>query len=176
VSDASHYPAPASPLHHLFSTLTAKFGHLRIFEISPVTGVFSGLALFLFVNMFAVMLSTLGGRDVFSKAWPIEVMLAANFLLLIGWGVQKHWLMIPAGIVFGNALLLAYCTLTGRWSDWVFLWMLEPLIFWFSIAVPVTINKIQGASPVWARAAGLLSTILSVLLSLITVIAAFILS
>jgi len=104
------------------------------------------------------------------------VFLAANLLMLIGWGAQTHWMMIPAGIVFGNALILTYCTLTGRWGDWVFLWMLEPLVIWFSIAIPVKINKIQGASPVWARAAGVFFSILSVSLSVITIITAFYLS
>jgi serine/threonine protein kinase len=176
LSDASHYPEPASPFDNLFSTLTVKLGNLRIFRISVVSSVFSGLTIFLFVNMIAVMFSTFGGQDIFPKAWPSEVFLAANLLMLIGWGAQTHWMMIPAGIVFGNALILTYCTLTGRWSDWVFLWMLEPLIIWFSIAIPVKINKIQGASPVWARAAGVFFSILSVSLSVITIVVAYYLS
>ena len=172
-SDASHYSGHASPLDHLFSTLTVTFGKLRIFHIGVILGVFGGLALFLFMNMIAVMFSTLGGHNVFPKAWPIEVFLVANLLIMIGWGVEIHWLMLPAGIVFGNALILTYCALTGRWSDWVFLWMLEPLIIGFSIAIPVKISRIPGASPVWARAAGVYFSILSVSLSIITIITAF---
>ena len=176
LGDASRYPESVSPLDKLFPRLTVRLGNLRIFNIGTASGVFGGLTLFLFVNMIAVMFSTLGGQNIFPKAWPIEMFLAANLLLLIGWGVRSHWMMIPAGIVFGNALILAYCALTGRWSDWVFLWMLEPLVLWFSIAIPVTINKVQGAGPVWARAAGVFFSILSVLLSILTIITAFILS
>jgi serine/threonine protein kinase len=176
LSDASYYLEPASPFDHLFSTLTAKLGKLRIFRISVVSSVFSGLTIFLFVNMIAVMFSTFGGQNIFPKAWPSEVLLAANLLMLIGWGAQTHWMMIPAGIVFGNALILAYCALTGRWDDWIFLWMLEPLIIGFSIAIPIKINKIQGASPVWARAAGMFFSILSVSLSVITIVVAYYLS
>jgi hypothetical protein len=176
LSNASHYPEPALPFDNLFSTLTVTLGDLRIFRISVASSVFGGLTLFLFVNMIAVMFSTFGGQNIFPKAWPSEVFLAANLLMLIGWGAQTHWMMIPAGIVFGNALILTYCTLTGRWSDWVFLWMLEPLIIWFSIAIPVKINKIQGASPVWARAMGVFFSILTVLLSVITIVIAFYLS
>jgi serine/threonine protein kinase len=176
MTDASRYPETVSPFHGFVSRLTVRLANLRIFNISPLSGVFGGLASFLLVNMIAMLFSTLGGQSVFPKAWPIEVFLLANLLTLIGWGVQSHWLLVPAGIWIGNAFLLAYSTLTGRWGDWVFLWMFEPLILWFSITVPIAVNKIQGTGPVWARAAAVFFLILSILFSIITIVTAFVIS
>lgn len=176
LSDASYHPGHASPLDHLFSTLTVTLGKLHIQKISVVTGVFGGLMLLTLANMMAIMFSMLGGNSIFPRAWPFEVFLAANLLMMIGWGAKKHWLMLPAGIVFGNALILTFCALTGRWSDWAFLWMLEPFIVGFAIAIPAKISRIEGASPVWAHAAGLILCIFSIAISSTTIIVAFLLT
>jgi serine/threonine protein kinase len=176
LSDASYRPGLASPPDHLLSTLTAKFSKLRIIQIHVLTGISTGLALLLLANMVAIMLSSLGGQNIFGRAWPFEVFLAANLLVLIGWGAKSHWLMLPAGIIYGNAFILAYCALTGRWDDWVFLWMFEPFIIGLAIVIPVKVSRIEGASSIWARAAGFLSCILSIAISSITILAAFLLT
>jgi hypothetical protein len=81
--------------------------------------------------------------------------------------------MIPSGIFLGNAFILAYCALTGRWGDWSFLWMLELLIIFVSVFIPVQIGQTQGAGPVWARAFGLAMIILVLICSLINIVLAF---
>lgn len=93
-------------------------------------------------------------------AWPAEIFLFASFLAIIGWGTQKWGLMIPSGIIFGTALLLMYCALTGRWGDWAFLWMVELIFIWLSIFIPVQVGQIPNAGPIWARVFGPTMTIL----------------
>jgi len=140
--------------------LTASLEKLPFVRISPVTAVFGGIALSIIVNFLMVMLGVLSRAHIMAYAWPAEVFLTASFLALIGWGTQKWGLMIPSGIVFGNALILAYCALTGRWGDWTFLWVAELLVIWLSIFVPVQIGRIPKAGPIWARIFGPAMTIL----------------
>lgn len=174
VSGASAGEAEAGlPLDGLFVSWTRSLQKRRIQSISIPTAIFGGLTLFLVVNLPAIALSTLSGRNLMAHAWPIEVFLLASLLALIGWGVERHWLMIPSGIVFGNALLLAYGSLTGRWQDWGFLWMLDLLFVWVAVLVALQIHKIEGASPTWAKVFGLVMTQLCVILSAFVILLAF---
>jgi len=170
---SSSNPEVDSPFVKFLPTLTNSLGKFRIFRISPVSGVFSGLALYLFVNFIVAMLATVSGRNIISHAWPVEIFLFASFLALIGWGTQKWGLMIPSGIAFGNALILAYCALTGRWGDWAFLWMVELLVIWVSILIPIRISQIPQAGVVWSRFFGLAMAIVSVICASINIILAF---
>jgi hypothetical protein len=160
----------------VISTLTEVISQLRIIRITPVTGVFGGFALYFFVNFIIAMLSAISGRNVISHAWPVEIFLFASFLALIGWGTEAWGVMVPSGIVFGNALILAYCAVTGRWGDWAFLWMLELLIIWASVFFPVQIGQTKGAGPIWARTFGLGMMILALVCSFVNTFLAFILA
>jgi hypothetical protein len=111
-------------------------------------------------NFLIVVVSVLSGQSIMGYAWPIEIFLSAIFLALIGWGTEKWGVMIPSGIVFGNALIFAYCSLTGRWGDWAFLWMAELIIVWLSIFFPVQAGRIPNAGPIWTRTFGAGMTIL----------------
>jgi serine/threonine protein kinase len=166
-------PVPDSLLITFLSTLTNSLGKLRIFRISPSSSVFSGLALYLFANFIITMLGTVSGRNIISLVWPIEIFLFASFLALIGWGTQAWGLMIPSGIFFGNALIFAYCALTGRWGDWAFLWMVELLVLWLSILVPIRISQIPEAGVIWSRFFGLAMPILTILCAAINILLAF---
>jgi hypothetical protein len=163
-----------TPITGLFSMLTDSFSKMRVFRISIVSGIFGGIALYFMVNFLIVMLSFISGGSVMARAWAVEIILLANFLALIGWGAQAWGLMIPSGIIFGNAVILAYCSLTGRWGDWAFLWMFELPILWLSIYVPVRAAQIPDAGHVWARTYGLAMTVISLLCSLMIILIAFI--
>lgn len=181
-TDAGNQPNKSAPLPELdietpitglLSSLTDSFGKMRIYRISPLSGIFGGIGLFFIMNFLVAILSALSGNNIIARAWPIEVILLANFLALIGWGVQEWGLMIPSGILFGNSLLFAYSALTGRWSDWVFLWMLELPILWISIYVPVRVAQMPNASHIWTRMFGMAMTALCVTCSLATILIAF---
>ena len=156
--------------------LTDTISKLRIVRIGPVAGVFGGFSLYLFVNFVIAMLSTISGRNIISRAWPVEIFLFASFLALIGWGTQVWGTMVPSGIAFGNAFILAYCAVTGRWGDWAFLWMLELLIIFASVFIPVQVGQAPKAARVWARVFGLAMTILALICSAINIFLAFILA
>jgi hypothetical protein len=161
--DRSTSPAApeADPFPETFlSTLTTSVKKIRISRISPISGIFGGFALYLFVNFVIAVLGTITEKNIIAHAWPAEIFLLASLLALIGWGTQKWGLMIPSGIVFGNALILAYCALTGRWGDWAFLWMVELFILWVSISIPIQIGQMQ-AGVVWARVFGMAMPIIS---------------
>ncbi|RPI92868.1 MAG: serine/threonine protein kinase [Chloroflexi bacterium] len=148
-------------LEKLLYKLTTSLEKLPHVRISPESAVFGGIGLFLVVNFVVVTLSVLTRGNIIAHAWPVEIFLVASFLAIIGWGIQRCELMIPSGIVFGNALILAYCSLSGRWGDWVFLWMVELIFIWLSIFIPVQIRRIPKAGPVWARIFGPAMTVLS---------------
>jgi hypothetical protein len=146
---------------------------LPFVRIHIVSGVFGGIGLFLVVNFAIVMLSVISGQSIIAYAWPAEIFLAATFLAIIGWAIQRCELMIPSGIIFGNALILAYCSLSGRWGDWVFLWMLELIVIWLSVFLPIQIRRIPQAGPIWARVFGPAMTILSLFCISISMVLAF---
>jgi serine/threonine protein kinase len=160
----------------ILPTLTDTISKLRIVNIGPVAGVFGGFALYLFVNFVIAMLSTISGRNIISRAWPVEIFLFASFLALIGWGTQVWGTMVPSGIAFGNAFILAYCAVTGRWGDWAFLWMLELLIIFASVFIPVQIGQAPKTARIWARVFGLTMTTLALFFSAINIFFAFILA
>ncbi len=171
--------APSSEVHidlhldkHLYK-LTTSLEKLPFVRISPVAGIFGGIGLYLVVNFIVVMLGVVSRQNIMAYAWPVEIFLFASFLAIIGWGTEKWGLMIPSGIVFGTALILAYCAVTGRWGDWAFLWMAELLFIWLSIFIPVQIGRIPNAGPIWARTFGPAMTILSLLCISVTVFLSF---
>lgn len=137
--------------------------------ISPTTAVFGGLIMFTVVNLFAAMISTFSGINVFEFGWAFEIFLVAGLLAFIGWGTQTPWMLIPSIIVFGNAALLAYSSITGRWDDWFFLWMFEPLIIGFAIYLPTKLSERPLAeSKSWGRIGGFALGTLAILLACMT--------
>ena len=137
--------------------------------ISPTTAVFASLTMFTIVNLFAAMISTFSGVNVFEYGWAFEIFLVAGLLAFIGWGSQTPWMLIPSMIVFGNAALLAYSAITGRWEDWFFLWMFEPLIIGFAIYLPTRLSeRPQSEIPSWGRIGGLTLGTLAILLACMT--------
>ncbi|MFZ5920720.1 MAG: protein kinase domain-containing protein [Chloroflexota bacterium] len=133
--------------------------------ISAATAVFAALGFFMLCNMLAVMQLTLLGNNVFVRGWPFEVLLASAFFGLLAWGAASTGLLIPALIVLGNGLLLGYTAATGRWQDWAFLWMLEPLIVFAAIYFPIRLNKQPDRAAYWSRTGGALLAAVSVLLA-----------
>jgi tRNA A-37 threonylcarbamoyl transferase component Bud32 len=98
--------------------------------------------LFLF-NMVVIMISGRAGPDwFFEQGWPAELLLAAIFFCQLMVARRSIWLFIPAGLLFGEGILMSYYSVTGRWDDWTFLWPLQ--IFIVMAVIWYTINR---ASP-----------------------------
>jgi tRNA A-37 threonylcarbamoyl transferase component Bud32 len=95
-----------------------------------------------------------GNWDIFGRGWPVEVFLVGMLLATIMVVTSSIWLLIPAGIVIGNGLVLAYCSITGLWSHWICLWPLEPLLVGGTIWVSVALARRGEHAPRLARALG----------------------
>jgi serine/threonine protein kinase len=146
--------APSNPLAALVSK-----------PLSVPGAVFGALGAILLINLCATMNLSITGLNVYRYGWAFEIFLLAGFLAMIMWAVQKHWMLTPIIIIFGNALILSYCAITGRWNDWIFLWMLEPLIVGAAVYIPLQLTKKAPDTRFWARAGGALTVAMSLVLA-----------
>ncbi|MGC9397513.1 MAG: serine/threonine-protein kinase [Anaerolineae bacterium] len=102
----------------------------------------AALLLILFGNLMMLAMGGLSGNwGAFERGWPMELWLLGSALALIMAQVESIWLLLPTTLVMGNALLMSYCTLTGKWNQWIFLWVLEVLIVATAIFVPLRLAK-----------------------------------
>ncbi len=115
----------------------------------------------IFTNMCALWASGIFGWKTFGRAWPLELLAVGILLSSLMAALASPWLLIPSGIVLGNGLILAYCSLTGWWSHWVFLWPLEPLIVAASILGAFWLAKHRKAGHWASRRVGLIMLIVS---------------
>jgi hypothetical protein len=145
--------------------------------ISPAAAVFTSLLIITAINLFAAIVSTVTGHSVFRYGWAFEIFLVAGLLAFIGWGTQTPWLLTPGIIVLSNAALLAYAAITGRWGDWVFLWMFEPLVVGLAIYLPKKLTERSlSESQAWGRVGGMALAALAILTACITCWFSFIVS
>lgn len=148
-TDPGPESAPIGQVTHILRTFTPR-------PISPVSAVFASLVLMTVVNLMAAIAGTLTGVNVFAYGWAFEIFLVAGLLAFIGWGTQSPWLLVPGIIVFGHGALLAYSSITGRWSDWSFLWMFVPLIIGIAIYLPNKLSERPSEEiPTWGRLGGM---------------------
>jgi hypothetical protein len=80
-------------------------------------------------NLTAVMLGLFSRNwRIYEVGWPAEIILVGLLLALHMEKTQAPWVMIPAGIILGNGILLSFYALTGWWGAWSFLWPVEPTL------------------------------------------------
>jgi serine/threonine protein kinase len=157
-------------------SVMTRLNHLIENPPSVVGAVFISLGLFLVFNMFAAMVLTVTRQNIWNIGWAFEIYLAAAFFTLLAWAVRVPWLLTPAIIIFGNAVILSYCALTGRWGDWAFLWIFEPMILAVAILLPMKLRKRTERGTYWTRAGSIALTILAVLLTISTCWLSFIIN
>lgn len=139
---ASGNPAVAFALPAAFVPLQ----QLADFRPGIVPAALGGLGVIVLSNFFAAMLLAYTSLNVFQYGWAFEIFLFAGFLAGIGWALRNEWLLTPVILFFGNAVILAYCAITGRWGDWLFLWMLEPFIVAAAVLTPRAIQRLGNRS------------------------------
>jgi hypothetical protein len=160
-------PAPRAQTVSAPLPLPSPLQNLIAKPLNVPGAVLGSLAAILVVNLCASMNLSITGLNVYRYGWAFEIFLAAGFLAMIMWAVEKHWMLVPIIILFGNAMILAYCSITGRWSDWLFLWMLEPLIVGAAVTIPLQIARkaTEADHALWARTTGVATVITSILLA-----------
>lgn len=104
-------------------------------------GVLTGVTLFVLGNILLLWASGVFGWEVWRFAWPLELLLVGFFFFLLLIESDNVWLLIPAGLTWGNGILLAYFSLTGRWADWTLLWPLEPLLIASFVVAPFWLRR-----------------------------------
>ena len=62
----------------------------------------------------------------------------------------------------GNGLLFSYFALSGWWTQWKFLWPLEPLMVGFSIIAPFLLRRQEARGEWLARRVGIVLVVLAV--------------
>ena len=82
--------------------------------------------------------------DVWSLAWPLEVMGVALGFALAAIFMRVAGLAIPAVLIGLNGLLLAFCNLTGLWEAWAILWPIEPLSIGLGLLILGVVNRSTG--------------------------------
>jgi hypothetical protein len=91
--------------------------------------------------------------DVWSLAWPLEVIGVALGFALAAIFMRVAGLAIPAVIIGINGLMLAFCNLTGLWGSWAILWPIEPLSIGLGLLILGVVNRSYGT-----KLAGLIMT------------------
>ena len=138
VTGTSNSPAAAP------SALTPLEQFAERLAPSAARAVLGSFGVIILANFLVAMLLVYTGLNAYPYGWAFEIFLFAGFLASIGWSKRNPNLLTPAILFSGNALILLYCALTGRWGDWAFLWMLEPFIFAAAIMLPRAILKRQN--------------------------------
>jgi serine/threonine protein kinase len=127
-------------------------------------------------NMAMLWASGVFGWDVFARTWPLELVLMGVLFFALMAESSNIWLIIPGGMIMGNGFILAYCALTGRWTDWAYFWPLEPILVAGSIIAPFLTHRLPDGGIRLVRWLAIVVLVLAGLVYLISLVAAIILS
>jgi hypothetical protein len=73
-----------------------------------------------------LLLSSLGDNwRLWEWGWTLVIFAVAAGMVLAALTTRILWIAPPAILLGATGLILAYCAVTGDWSDWVWLWGLE---------------------------------------------------
>ena len=123
--------------------------------------------------MFAIMSNVVANVNIMSRAWPFEILLTAALMGFLLWATSATGMFIPGIIILGNGILLSYTSLTGRWQDWAFLSLLEPIIIFIGIYIHIYLTNHPELAPRWNRIGGIALAFGSIALSAWVCITAF---
>ena len=123
-------------------------------------------------NLMMLMVSLPTGWWLFEYGWPMQLFLVSLGLCFVMWTTSSIWMLIPTGIISGTGILLTYCSLTGNWHHWIFLWAFEVCVIVGSIWVSVSLARPKDRARKLSRPIAGLIGISSVALILIVALAA----
>jgi hypothetical protein len=100
----------------------------------------------LMTGMLLLLASVFRVWSIWSWLWPMEILaVAGGFLLAAAW-MPATWLLIPAVIIGLNGLVFQFCAITGLWSWWAVLWVIEPLSVGLALLAVGVLKRIAGLS------------------------------
>ena len=115
--------------------------------------ILGAIGLLVCCNSAAVMATGIK-HDLFTHIWPVELLLVAVLLSVVMAASRSIWILIPAGLVLGNGILLSYYSITGFWRHWNFLWPLEPFLVVGVILLTIALLRLGERSRQLARLLG----------------------
>jgi len=130
-----------------------SLGNLAAFTVAAVTGLWA----------------------VFGRGWPLEFFLVAAGLSVVMHASGSAHMLMPLGILLGNGFIFTYCTFTGNWRHWLFLWVFEIWTVVGSVVAAVWLSR-QERSRQLSRFIALIVGPMALLLSLIVTYASIALS
>ncbi|MBN1304551.1 MAG: protein kinase [Anaerolineales bacterium] len=128
IKSAQTVVQPPSPLDRVEPQNVGQF------TLASVAGL-------IFINMILLWAGGAFDWQIWSSAWPLEVIGVGILLTAIMSSTANPWIMIPSGIVLGNGLLLSYYAVTGWWTHWAILWPLEPILIGGAIVGAMLLSK-----------------------------------
>jgi serine/threonine protein kinase len=107
------------------------------------------------VNVLAVLLAVMFRLlPVYERAWPAGIAVVAFGLGWIMESLNLVWMGIPIGIILGNAFIMGYYVLTGKWEQWAFLWPVEPFLAGAVVYGTIWLARRKDIVHTWSRRLG----------------------
>jgi len=108
-----------------------------------------------------LLASVLNAWQVWAWLWPMELISLATGFVLAAIYMRNVWLAFPAVIIGLNGMVFQFCAITGLWSWWSVLWVIEPLAIGLAflltgVATQKSALTVLGLSFCGAAGAGLL--------------------
>ena len=91
-----------------------------------------------------LLASVLDVWQVWAWLWPMELISLATGFILAGIYMRLVWFLIPATIIGLNGVTFQFCAITGLWSWWSFLWLIEPLSVGVALLLTGALTQTRG--------------------------------
>jgi serine/threonine protein kinase len=143
-----HSPLKIPPAVHRLFKVPPQINEQDVTVEHVTRGVLVAVITLILVNLCGVWISGITQWSFFVYAWPMELALVSLILLALAVSLASAWLLIPGGIVLGNAVIFTYFALTDRWSNWSIVWPLEPAVLAAFIVIPILLG-LSGLEGRW---------------------------
>jgi len=127
------------------------------------TAILGAILLVIIGNLCMLTVAKLTGHwQIFEQGWPIEIFFVSWGLCVIMYTTFSVWMLIPIGSTLGTGILLTYCSLTGNWDHWSFLWLFEVWIVIISVVVAIGLARRKRLARGLSRPLALLFSLVSI--------------
>ena len=155
--------------------VAASIDVARVRQQSGWQAIINGTILILLLNLIIIVASGRAGAGwFFNRGWPIEFIFIAIVFCQLMIAQRNIWLFIPAGLLFGEGVLLSYFSISTAWQDWSFLWPLQVfvviIVLWYPISRASASTETAELAISWGKRLRLLAIVSTALLLIIMLI------